>query len=67
MVDRYLFPKFGINSFSGIRENDVYGWRTDGRATTDAHMTISKAIAVNDWSATTPWLLTIDVRLDHFC
>ncbi len=30
MVDTYLSPKFGINSFSGIRENDVYG-RTDGR------------------------------------
>ncbi len=28
MVDRYLSPKFGINSFSGIRENDVYGRRT---------------------------------------
>ncbi len=25
MVDRYLSPKFGINSLSGIRENDVYG------------------------------------------
>ncbi len=35
MVDRYLSPKFGINSFSGIRENDVYGRRTDGRTTTD--------------------------------
>ncbi len=31
MVDMYLSPKFGINSFSGIRENDVYGRRTDGR------------------------------------
>ncbi len=44
MVDRYLSPKFGINSFSGIRENDVYGWtdgrRTDdGRTTTDARVT----------------------------
>ena len=29
MVDRYLSPKFGINSFSSIRENDVYGRRTD--------------------------------------
>ncbi len=36
MVDRYLSSKFGINSFSGIRENDVYGRRTDnGRTTTD--------------------------------
>ncbi len=41
MVDRYLAPKFGINSFSGIRENDVYGRRTtdgrtdNGRTTTD--------------------------------
>ncbi len=36
MVDRYLFPKFGINSFSGVRENDVYGRTTDdGRTTTD--------------------------------
>ncbi len=36
MVDRYVYlsPKFGINSFSGIRENDVYG-----RQTTDARMT----------------------------
>ncbi len=34
MVDRYLAPKFGINSLSGIRENDVYGRRTtDGRTT----------------------------------
>ncbi len=24
MVDRYLSQKFGIDSFSGIRENDVY-------------------------------------------
>ncbi len=31
MVDRYLSPKFGVNSFSGIRENDVYGRATDGR------------------------------------
>ncbi len=31
MVDRYLSPKFGINSFSGIRENDVYGRTMDGR------------------------------------
>ncbi len=29
MVDRYLSSKFGINSFSGIQENDVYGQRTD--------------------------------------
>ncbi len=29
MVDRYLSPKFGVNPFSGIRENDVYGRRTD--------------------------------------
>ncbi len=29
MVDRYLFPKFGVNAFSGILENDVYGRRTD--------------------------------------
>ncbi len=29
MVVRYLSPKFGINSFSGISENDVYGRRTD--------------------------------------
>ena len=35
MVDRYLSPKFGINSFSGIRENDVYGRRTDGWRTND--------------------------------
>ncbi len=39
--NRYLSPKFGINSFSGIRENDVYGRRTtDGRRrTTDARVT----------------------------
>ncbi len=36
MVDRYLSPKFGINSFSGNREKDVYGRRTDdGWTTTD--------------------------------
>ena len=29
MVDRYLSPKFGVNSFSGMRENYVYGRRTD--------------------------------------
>ncbi len=34
MVDRYLSPNFGINSFSGIRENDVYGRRTDARVMT---------------------------------
>ncbi len=47
MVDRYLSPKFCINSFSGIRENDVYERRTDdgqttdddGRRTTDACVT----------------------------
>ena len=33
MVDRYLSSKFGINSFSGSRENDVYGQRTDGQTT----------------------------------
>ncbi len=39
MVDRYLSPKFGINSFSGSRENDVYGRRTttdDGRPRDDS-------------------------------
>ncbi len=37
MMDRYLSPKFGINSFSGIRENDVYGRRTDdGRPRDDS-------------------------------
>ncbi len=35
MVDRYLSPKFGINSFSGIREDDVYRRTDDGRTTTD--------------------------------
>ncbi len=35
MVDRYLSPKIGINSFSGIRENDVYGRRTDDGRTDD--------------------------------
>ncbi len=35
MVDRYLSPKFGINSFSGFRENDVDGRTDDGRTTTD--------------------------------
>ncbi len=32
MLDRYMSPKFDINSFSGIRENDVYD---DGRTTTE--------------------------------
>ncbi len=39
MVDRYLSQKFGINSFSGIRENDVYGRRRttdDGRPRDDS-------------------------------
>ncbi len=38
MVDRYLSPKFGINLFSGIRENDVYGrWTADdGRPRDDS-------------------------------
>ncbi len=35
MVDTYLSPKFSINSFTGIRENDVYGRRTDGQRTDD--------------------------------
>ena len=35
MVDRYLFPKLSVNSFTGIRENDGYGRRTDGRQTDD--------------------------------
>ncbi len=34
MVYRYLSQKFGINSFSGIRENDVYGRTADGRRRT---------------------------------
>ncbi len=33
MVARYLSPKFGVNSCSRVRENDVYGRRTDGRQT----------------------------------
>ncbi len=39
MVDRYLSPKFGVNSFSGIRENDVYERRRmtdDGRLRDDS-------------------------------
>ncbi len=38
MADRYLSPKFGINSFSSIRENDVYGVRRtdDGRPRDDS-------------------------------
>ncbi len=41
MVDRYMSPKFGINSFSGIWENDVYGRRRttttdDGRRRDDS-------------------------------
>ncbi len=28
-MDRYMSPKFGVNSFGGIRENDVCGRRTD--------------------------------------
>ena len=39
MVDRYISPKFAINSFSGIRENDVYGRPTttdDGRQRDDS-------------------------------
>ncbi len=39
MVDRYLSPKFGINSFSGVRENDVYGRQTDDGRTTDTRVT----------------------------
>ncbi len=35
MVYRYLSPKFGINLFSGIRENSVYGRRTDARRPRD--------------------------------
>ncbi len=35
MVDRYLSSKFGVNSFSGIRENDVYGRQTTDRQRTD--------------------------------
>ena len=41
MVDRYMSPKFGVKSFSGIRGNDVYGRRTDddGRQIMDARVT----------------------------
>ncbi len=43
MVDRYLSPKFSVNSFTGIRENDVdgqYDGRMDnGLTTTDARVT----------------------------
>ncbi len=28
MVNRYLSPKFGVNSFSGIQDNDVDGQLT---------------------------------------
>ncbi len=33
MVDMYLSPRYGVDSFSGIRENGVYGRTTtdDGR------------------------------------
>ncbi len=31
MVDRYLSVKFGVIPLGGFRENDVYGWTTDGR------------------------------------
>ena len=37
MVDMYLSPQIGVNSFSGIRENDVYRRRTDdGRLLDDS-------------------------------
>ncbi len=43
MVDRYLSPKFGLNSFSGIRENDMYGRRTvDGRSREDSSSAVQK-------------------------
>ncbi len=29
MVDRYLSPKFDVNSLHGIQENDVDGRQTD--------------------------------------
>ncbi len=29
MVNRYLSPKFGVNSFGSIWENDVYEQLTD--------------------------------------
>ncbi len=55
MVDRYLFPTFGVNSFSGIRENDIYGRRTDGRRTngdgrrrtTDARVTTVALLCIS--------------------
>ncbi len=34
-VDRYLSPKFGVNLFSGVRENEVYRrWTTNTRLAT---------------------------------
>ena len=35
MVDRYLSPTFSVNSFTGIRQNDVYGRWMDGQRTDD--------------------------------
>ncbi len=35
MVDRYLSKRFGVNSFNGVWENDVYGRTDDGRRMED--------------------------------
>ncbi len=38
-MDRYISPKFNVNSFDGIRENGVYGGTTDNdRRMTDARV-----------------------------
>ncbi len=46
MADRYLSPKFGINSFSGIWENDVYGRLTDDGRTDDGRPSDDSSSAV---------------------
>ncbi len=36
MVHSFLSPKFGVTSFDGMRENDIYGRTTETRGMTVA-------------------------------
>ncbi len=46
MVDKYLSPKFGINSFHSFSENGFYSQTTDGRTTDDGLQRESSSSAV---------------------
>ena len=71
MVDRYqLSPKFGLNSFSGIWENDVYGprWMMDAHMMTGALLCSSTSRAkkdTNSWQQVLWMYIMLPVTKGH--